>query len=116
MHRVSICCALSPCLSHFLRSRKPRRNLASTANPGGTTSKSSADDNMEGRETGSDGSPAQAFVVEQLRRTASLPLARRLYQPVQLIERQVVRKDCLRRAGRDGKSESLVPGDEIPSR
>jgi Zn-dependent M28 family amino/carboxypeptidase len=73
-----------------------------------------ADDNMEGRETGSDGlRRAQAYVVEQLKKNGIEPAGTDgYYQPVQLIQRQVVEKDSSAALIRDGKSESLISGDD----
>jgi Zn-dependent M28 family amino/carboxypeptidase len=74
-----------------------------------------ADDNMEGRETGSDGlRRAQAYVVDQLKKNGIDPAgADGYYQPVQLVQRQVVEKDSSASLLRDGKTESLVPGDDL---
>lgn len=73
-----------------------------------------ADDNMEGRETGSDGlRRAQAFVVEQLRKNGVEPAGTDgYYQPVKFIRRQVIEKDSSASLIRDGKSEPLAPGDD----
>src|SRR5215475_4697116 len=69
-----------------------------------------ANDNMEGRETGSDGlRRAQAYVVEQLKKNG----IDGYYQPVRLIERQVNEKNSSAALARDGKSEPLTPGDDI---
>src|SRR5260221_376776 len=74
-----------------------------------------AGDKMEGRETGSDGlRRAQAFVVEQLKKNGIQPAASDgYYQPVRLIQRQVIEEDSSAAIVRDGKSESLVPGDDF---
>src|SRR5689334_25255018 len=71
-----------------------------------------ADDNMEGRETGSDGlRRAQAFVVEQLKKNGVEPAGTDgYYQPVKFIRRQVIEKDSSASLIRDGKSEPLAPG------
>ena len=74
-----------------------------------------ADDNMEGRETGSAGlGRAQAYVVGQLKKNDIEPAgADGYYQPVRFIERRVIEKDSFAVLVRDGKSESLAPGDDI---
>jgi hypothetical protein len=74
-----------------------------------------ADDNMEGRETGSAGlRRAQTYVVDQLMKNGLEPAgADRFYQPVKLNRRQVIEKDCFAALTRDGKSETLTPGDEV---
>ena len=74
-----------------------------------------ADDNMEGRETGSPGlGRAQAYVVEQLKKNGIEPAgADGYYQPVKFIQRQVIEKDSFVALIRDGKSETLTPGDDF---
>src|SRR5262249_17348316 len=74
-----------------------------------------ADDNMEGRETGSAGlRRAQAYVVEQLKKNGIEPAGTDgYYQPVKFIERQVIEKDSSAFLIREGKSEPLTPGDDI---
>src|SRR5579859_2490012 len=71
-----------------------------------------ADDNMEGRETGSAGlRRAQAYVVDQLKKSGIEPTGTDgYYQPVTFIERQVIEKDSSASLVRDGKSEPLTPG------
>src|SRR5579859_6545443 len=74
-----------------------------------------ADDNMEGRETGSPGlQRAQAYVVEQLKKNGIEPAGTDgYYQPVKFIERQVIEKESSASLVRDGKSEPLIPGDDM---
>jgi len=74
-----------------------------------------ADDNMEGRETGSAGlRRAQAYVVEQLKKNGVEPAgADGYYQPVKFIERRVAEKDSAAALIHDGKSEALTPGDDL---
>ena len=74
-----------------------------------------ADDNMEGRETGSAGlRRAQAYVVEQLKKNGIEPAGSDgFYQPVKLVQRLVIEKNSSAALVRDGKSESLVPGDDF---
>ena len=74
-----------------------------------------ADDNMEGRETGSAGlRRAQAYVVDQLKKNAIEPAGSDgFYQPVKLVQRLVVEKNSSAALLRDGKTESLVPGDDF---
>ena len=74
-----------------------------------------ADDNMEGRETGSPGlQRAQTYVVEQLKKNGIEPAgADGFYQPVKFIQRQVNEKDSFAALVRDGKSENLTPGDDF---
>ena len=73
-----------------------------------------ADDNMEGRETGSAGlRRAQAFVVEQLKKNGVEPSGTDgYYQPVKFMQRQVIEKDSSAALVRGDKSEQLSPGDD----
>ena len=74
-----------------------------------------ADDNMEGRDTGSDGlKRAQAYAVKQFE-TAGLQPAGidGYYQPVKFIVRDIVEKDSsLALVKKDGATEPLVLGDD----
>lgn len=74
-----------------------------------------ADDNMEGRETGSPGlQRAQAYVVEQLKKNGIEPAgADGYYQPVKFVQRQVNEKDSFAALVSDGKSETLTPGEDM---
>jgi Zn-dependent M28 family amino/carboxypeptidase len=73
-----------------------------------------ADDNMEGRETGSAGlRAAQAYVVEQLKEAGVEPAGSDgYYQPVLLESRQIIEKDSSAALIRDGKTEPLVLGED----
>ncbi|MEA2604810.1 MAG: hypothetical protein QOF89_5802 [Acidobacteriota bacterium] len=73
-----------------------------------------ADDNMEGRETGSAGlRKAQAYIVEQLTRNGLQPAgAQGFYQPVKLIQRQIDEKSSSAALVRDGKDEPLALGED----
>src|SRR5215475_10571989 len=64
-----------------------------------------ADDNMEGRDTGSDGlRRAQAFVVEQLTKNGVEPAgANGFYQPIKFVQRSINEKDS---------SAALLQGDK----
>jgi Zn-dependent M28 family amino/carboxypeptidase len=78
-----------------------------------------ADDNMEGRETGSEGlRKAEAYLVEQLKKDG-LPAAgsedsgaTSYYQPVKFESRQIVEKDSSLALVGDGKQEQLVLGED----
>src|SRR6202035_255433 len=74
-----------------------------------------ADDNMEGRETGSDGlRRAEAYVVEQLKKTGMEPAGSDgFYQPVRFESRQIVEKDSSAALVRDGKAERMAVGDDV---
>src|ERR1700751_1554439 len=73
-----------------------------------------ADDNMEGRETGSAGlKRAEAYVVEQLKADGVEPAGSDgYYQPVKFEVRQIVEKDSSIALIRDGKNEPLALGED----
>ncbi len=71
-----------------------------------------ADDNMEGRQTGSEGlRRAEAYVVEQLQRAGLEPAGTAgFYQPVRLIQRQIDEAQSSAALVRDGVTEPLELG------
>src|SRR5271165_6077887 len=73
-----------------------------------------ADDNMEGRETGSDGlKRAEAYVVDQLKIAGLQPAGTNgFYQPVKFESRQIIEKDSSLSLVRNGKSEPLTLGED----
>jgi Zn-dependent M28 family amino/carboxypeptidase len=73
-----------------------------------------ADDNMEGRETGSEGlRKAQAYIVEQLKNAGLQPAGSDgFYQPVKLISRQIDESGSSLALVRDGKDVPLVLGQD----
>jgi Zn-dependent M28 family amino/carboxypeptidase len=73
-----------------------------------------ADDNTEGRETGSAGlKRAEAYVVEQLKADGVEPAGTDgYYQPVKFEVRQIVEKSSSIALIRDGKSEPLALGED----
>jgi Zn-dependent M28 family amino/carboxypeptidase len=74
-----------------------------------------ADDNLEGRETGSAGlRKAEAYVVEQLKKSGVQPAGQDgYYQPVKFESREIIEKDSSVALVRDGKVEPLTLGDDI---
>jgi Zn-dependent M28 family amino/carboxypeptidase len=74
-----------------------------------------ADDNMEGRDTGSAGlRKAEAYVVEQLKRSGVLPAGNEgYYQPVKFLSRQIVETDSSAALLRNGEVKPLTLGDDI---
>jgi Zn-dependent M28 family amino/carboxypeptidase len=74
-----------------------------------------ADDNMEGRDTGSPGlRKAEAYVVDQLKKSGVQPAGKDgYYQPVKFESRQIIEKDSSAALIRDGKVEPLTLGDDI---
>src|SRR5262245_30666447 len=73
-----------------------------------------ADDNMEGRETGSAGlRKAEAFVIEQLKKDGLEPAGSNgYYQPVKFESRQIIEKDSSLALVRNGKAQPLTLGDD----
>ena len=73
-----------------------------------------ASDDMEGRETGSEGlRKASAFVVEQLKKSGLEPAGTKgFYQPVQFISRQIDESGSSLALVSGGKAELLVLGED----
>jgi len=73
-----------------------------------------ADDNMEGRETGSPGlRKAEAYVVDQLTKAGLQPAGSNgFYQPVQFIQREIDESRSSAALVRDGKPEPLTLGED----
>lgn len=73
-----------------------------------------ADDNMEGRETGSAGlKRAEAYVVDQLKQAGVEPAGENgYYQPVKLTSRQIDEKNSSMALVKDGKAEPLTLGED----
>ena len=73
-----------------------------------------AADNMEGRDTGSDGlRRAQAYVVEQLKKNGLQPAGTDgFYQPIKFQSRRILEDQSSLLLVRDGKTEPLVLGDD----
>jgi Zn-dependent M28 family amino/carboxypeptidase len=73
-----------------------------------------ADDNLEGRETGSEGlRKAESYVVDQFSKTGLQPAGTNgFYQPVKFISRQIVEKDSSAALVVSGKAQPLTLGDD----
>ena len=73
-----------------------------------------ADDNMEGRETGSEGlRKAEAYLVDQLRKAGLEPAGTRgYYQPAKFISRQIIEKDSSAALVSKGKVTLLTLGND----
>src|SRR6202049_3020984 len=73
-----------------------------------------ADDNMEGRETGSAGlRRAEAYIVEQLKQAGIQPAGRDgYYQQIKSQSREIIEKDSSLALVRDGKVEPLALGED----
>jgi Zn-dependent M28 family amino/carboxypeptidase len=76
--------------------------------------KALADDNMEGRETGSGGlRKAEAYVVEQLKQAGLQPAGTDgYYQPIKFQSRQIIEKDSSLALVANGKVQPLTLGDD----
>ena len=73
-----------------------------------------ADDNLEGRETGSEGlRKAESYIVDQFTKAGLQPAdSDGFYQPVKFISRQIVEKDSSAILVASGKAEPLTLGDD----
>src|SRR5215470_15060185 len=73
-----------------------------------------AGDDMEGRETGSEGlRKAEAYVVEQLAKAGLEPAGiNGFYQPIRFVSRQIVEQDSSAALIRNGEAEPLVFGED----
>ena len=73
-----------------------------------------ADDNMQGRETGSPGlQKAEAYVVDQLKQAGVEPAGENgYYQPVKLTSRAIDEKNSSMALVKDGKAEPLTLGED----
>src|SRR5439155_24727030 len=73
-----------------------------------------ADDNMEGRETGSAGlKRAEAYVIDQLKQSGVEPAGENgYYQPVKFISREIDEKNSSMALVKDGKAEPLILGED----
>jgi Zn-dependent M28 family amino/carboxypeptidase len=73
-----------------------------------------ADDNMEGRETGSPGlRKAQAYVVDQLTKAGLQPAGSDgFYQPVKFVQREIDESGSSAALVRDGRPEPLTLGED----
>src|SRR5579864_6594816 len=71
-----------------------------------------ADDNMEGRDTGSAGlRRAEAYIVDQLTKDGLQPAGSHgFYQPVKFIQREIDESHSSAALVRDGKAEPLTLG------
>jgi len=73
-----------------------------------------ADDQLEGRETGSAGlRKAEAYIVDQFSKAGLEPAGvNGFYQPVKFVSRQIVERDSSVALVRNGKAEPLVLGED----
>src|SRR5579863_10121845 len=73
-----------------------------------------ADDNLEGRQTGSEGlRKAQAYVVDQFKKAGLEPAGTDgYYQPVKFVSREIVESESSAALVSGGKAEPLVLGDD----
>jgi Zn-dependent M28 family amino/carboxypeptidase len=73
-----------------------------------------ADDNMEGRETGSEGlRKAEAYAADQLAKAGLQPAGTKgFYQPIQFVQRQIDEKNSSAALILNGKAEPLILGKD----
>jgi Zn-dependent M28 family amino/carboxypeptidase len=73
-----------------------------------------ANDNMEGRETGSEGlRKSEAYVIDQFKKAGLQPAGvNGFYQPIKFISREIVEKDSSAALVREGKVEPLNLGED----
>ena len=73
-----------------------------------------ADDNMEGRDTGSPGlRKAEAYVVDQLTKAGLQPAGSQgFYQPVRFVKREIDERHSSAALVRDGRAEPLILGED----
>jgi Zn-dependent M28 family amino/carboxypeptidase len=73
-----------------------------------------ADDNMEGRETGSPGlRKAQAYIVDQLTKAGLQPAGSNgFYQPIKFVQREIDESNSSAALVRDGRAEPLNLGED----
>ena len=73
-----------------------------------------ADDNLEGRETGSEGlRKAESYVVDEFTKAKLLPAGSSgFYQPVKFVSRQIVEKDSSAALIISGRAQPLTLGDD----
>jgi len=73
-----------------------------------------ADDNMEGRETGSEGlRRAETYAVEQLSKSGVIPAGTDgFYQTVKFVQRQIVERDSYAFLVQSGRADPIALGDD----
>jgi Zn-dependent M28 family amino/carboxypeptidase len=115
MHRKALCAAAVLALTFSIAARHPAPLARHFDGQSWWAHvKFLADDNLEGRETGSDGlRKAESYVVDQFSKAKLQPAGSNgFYQPVKFISRQIVEKDSPAALIVSGKAEPLTLGED----
>src|SRR5713226_1400339 len=114
MHRTSLLITLGCALALCTQSQQQAPNLHFDGNSWWVHVKVLADDNMEGRETGSEGlRKAEAYAADQLGKAGLLPAGTKgFYQPVKFVRRLIDEKNSSAALIGDGKAEPLILGED----
>ena len=112
MHRWLLWIILTGCFTTGVAAQQPAKYFDGKTWWGHV--KVLADDNMEGRETGSAGlRRAEAYVVQQLTESGVQPAGTDgFYQPVKFISRQIIERDSSVALVRNGAVEPLILGED----
>src|ERR1700720_1339915 len=115
MQRKALCAAAVLALSFSLAARQPAPPARHFDGQSWWAHvKFLADDNLEGRETGSEGlRKAESYAVDQFSKAGLQPAGTNgFYQPVKFISRQIVEKDSSAALVVSGKAQPLTLGDD----
>ncbi len=114
MHRTSLLITLGCALAVGTQAQQQAPNLRFDGNSWWAHVKVLADDNMEGRETGSEGlRKAEAYAADQLGKAGLLPAGTKgFYQPLKFVQRLIDEKNSSAALVCDGKAEPLILGED----
>jgi len=114
MHRTSLIVTLGCALAAAAQAQQQTPNLHFDGDSWWAHVKVLADDNMEGRETGSEGlRKAAAYAADQLAKAGLQPAGTKgFYQAIKFVQRQIDEKNSSAALVRDGKAEPLTLGED----
>jgi Zn-dependent M28 family amino/carboxypeptidase len=114
MHRTSLIATLACTLAAGAQAQQQAPNLHFDGNSWWAHVKVLADDDMEGRETGSEGlCKAEAYAADQLAKAGLQPAGTTgFYQVIKFVQRQIDEKNSSAALVRDGKAEPLTLGED----
>jgi len=114
MHRTSLIVTLACALAAGAQAQQQTPTLHFDGNSWWAHVKVLADDNMEGRETGSEGlRKAEAYAADQLAKAGLQPAGTKgFYQAIKFVQRQIDEKNSSAALVRDGKAEPLTLGED----
>jgi len=114
MHRTSLIVTLGCALAAAAQAQQQTPNLHFDGISWWAHVKVLADDNMEGRETGSEGlRKAEAYAADQLAKAGLQPAGTKgFYQAIKFVQRQIDEKNSSAALVRDGKAEPLTLGED----